>query len=126
MKLDLLFGIALISMIGLAPQDARAGSAVALSEHNHMIALYGHPVEVAKQRALDEARHKYGPNVRLFGYTDVDGYGAIVAGRNSKAEGWIVSAALGRRSQTEAVTMARNQCLRAGGKNPRVLWSFKG
>jgi hypothetical protein len=91
-----------------------------------MIASYGHPVQVAKQRALDEARRKYGSNVRIIGYTDIDGYGAIAAARNSRAQGSIMSAALGKRSQTEAVTMALNQCLWAGGIKPKVLRAFRG
>jgi len=44
-----------------------AGSAVAMERHHGNLATaYGGPVEREKQRALDEARRRYGADVRII------------------------------------------------------------
>ena len=78
-----------------------------------------------ERRALAEARRKYGGNVRLLAASDVTGYGAIAVARQP-GHGWIVGVALGRRSATEANTLAIEQCLKGGGIKPQVKWGFWG
>jgi hypothetical protein len=69
MKKTVLFRVVLVAMTVGLMQSAYAGSAIALGPHNQMVASGGVPVEVAKQRALAKARLKFGPNVRLLGYS---------------------------------------------------------
>jgi hypothetical protein len=122
----MLFRFILLGFTALALQRANAGSAVALAPHNQLVTSYGHPKEIAKQRALDEARRKYGANVRILASTDITGYGAIAIARHPNGYGWIMGVALGKRSATEADTLALEQCLKAGGTHPEVKWAFRG
>jgi hypothetical protein len=116
--------IATVALAAIA--HAQAGSAIALGPHHKLLVVAGVPVEIAKERALAEARRKFGPNVRLMGYSDLAGYGAIAVARHPNGYGWIISASLGNRSATEADTLAIKHCLQAGGKNPQVRWGFRG
>jgi hypothetical protein len=126
MKMNAIFLLVLVAMTVGAMQTAHAGSAIALGPHNQMVADGGLPVEVAKQRVLAKARQKFGPNVRLLGYSDVTGYCAIAVARHPNGIGWIICASLGRRSPTEADTMAIEHCLKLGGRNPQVRLAFRG
>jgi hypothetical protein len=63
MKKSVLFPVVLIGFGIFDLQRAHAGSAVALAPHNQMVTSFGHTREVAKKRALEEARRKYGDNV---------------------------------------------------------------
>jgi hypothetical protein len=122
-----LFQVALFAVLIMAlKQSVHAGSAIALGPNNQLVTSAGIPVEVAKQHALAEAHRKFGPNVRLIGYSDVAGYCAIAVARHPNGYGWIICASLGKRSATEADTMAIQHCLKLGGKNPRVRWGFWG
>src|SRR6266436_8337887 len=114
----------LVGMAILAAQNSRAGSAVAISPHNQMAASYGYPKEIAKQRALNIARTRYGANVRILTATDVTGYCAIAVA--AKGKGSVVGVALGRPSAADAANRAIEQCLILGGTNPRIRWRFKG
>jgi len=118
-RLALLLGLAV-----LAVQNVQAGSAVAVNPHNQMATSYGYPKEIAKQRALEIARSRYGANVRILAATDVFGYGAIAVA--AKGKGSVVGVALGRPSAAEAQRIAIEQCLLSGGTNPKVRWRFKG
>ena len=125
MKTRMLFPLALVFFVALASENANAGAAVAIGEHDQLAAAYGGPIKREEQRALAQARRKYGPNkVRLLAATDVTGYGAIAVAR--RPGGWLVGIALGRRSATEADTLAIEQCRKAGGIKPRVRWGFFG
>jgi hypothetical protein len=126
MKRNRLFNLALVTMVAVAIHNVRAGSAIALGPDHKMIVVAGVPVEIAKQRALAEARRKFGPNVRVVGYSDATGYCAIAVARHPNGYGWIVCASLGKRSPTEAYTLAIEHCLKLGGRNPRVTSSFRG
>jgi len=68
--------VVLLGLAALASQSASAGSAVAWDGHGHVFSSVGYSVNVAKQRALEIARSRYGNNVRLVAYCDVAGYGA--------------------------------------------------
>jgi len=117
--------LALLAFSVFASNHASAGAAVAIGPHNKFAASYGGPVKQAAQRALAAARRRCGPNVRLLAATDVIGYGAIAVGRVSNGN-WVIGVALGRRSATEADTLAIEQCLKGGGINPQVKWGFRG
>ena len=121
-----LLRLSMVTVALAAIAHAHAGSAIALAPNDKMVLVAGVPVEIAKERALAEARRKYGPNVRLMGYSDVTGYGAIAVARHPNGYGSIICASLGKRSATEADTMAIKHCLQAGGKNPQVRWGFRG
>jgi hypothetical protein len=126
MKKTLLSSLVLVFMAVGLMQSAKAGSAIALGPHNEMVAAGGVPVEVAKRLALSKARVKFGPNVRLLGYSDETGYCAIAVARHPNGYGWIIAASLGRRSATEADTMAIDHCLKLGGRNPQIKYAFRG
>ena len=117
----------LLALAGFAVaiSDIKAGSAVVLAPHNQMVTSYGHPVEVAKQRALDLARRKYGSNVRIWGATDALGYSAIAKARHPNGYGWIVAASLGKRSAREANNLAIEHCRSLGGTNPKIILSWR-
>jgi hypothetical protein len=112
-------------IVFLAAESANAGAAVAISGDAQLATAYGGPMKREERRALAEARRKYGGNVRLLAASDVTGYGAIAVARQPGG-GWIVGVALGRRSATEADTLAIKQCLKGGGIKPQVKWGFWG
>jgi len=126
MKRSTLFRLALLGLVGLAIRNASAGSAVVWGPHGHVVYSFGHPKEIAKQRALDEARRKGWVNVRIVAATDITGYGSIAIARHPNGYGSIIGVALGKRSTTEADTVAIEQCLKAGGTNPKILRGFRG
>jgi hypothetical protein len=116
----------LLGLVALAAQSAGAGSAVAWDGHGHLVSYHGYPVDEAKRLALDTARSRYGNKVKLVAYCDVTGYGAIAVGRNEHGSGSVVGVTLGRESALEAQNLAMENCLNAGGINPKVIRTFKG
>jgi len=125
MKKTILFRLALLAFGTVALCSAHGGSAVAIAPHNQMVTSYGHTREIAKQRALEEARRKYGDNVRILASSDVTGYCAIAKARHPKGN-WVIGVSLGNPSATQANTLAMKWCVQAGGKNPRVIRGFRG
>jgi hypothetical protein len=125
MKRSALLRLALVSTAVAAIQNANAGSAVAIGPHNQLATAYGGPVEREKQRALETARRRYGADVKILAASDVTGYGAIAVARHPNGN-WVIGVALGRRSATEADSLALNQCLKVGGVNPKIRWGFRG
>jgi hypothetical protein len=99
---------------------------VAIGPDNQLFTSFGHPREIAKEKALALARNKCGNNVRIIASTDLTGYCAIAAARHPNGYGWIIGVALGRRSATEADALAMEQCIKAGGAKPRVRSGFRG
>ena len=81
---------------------------------------------MVKQRALDVAHRRYGATARIIASSDVTGYGAIAVALLPNGRGTTIGVALGRRSATEADSLAIAQCIKAGGTNPRVKWGFRG
>jgi hypothetical protein len=125
MKKAILFRLVLLGFGTFALQSAHAGSAVALAPHNQMVTSYGHTREVAKQRALEEARRKYGDDVRILASSDVTGYCAIAKARHPNGN-WVIGVSLGNPSATQATALAMKLCVQAGGKNPTVIRGFRG
>ena len=123
MKKTTLFRLALIALVGMAIQNASAGSAVAWGLHGHVVYSFGHPKEMAKQLALDHAHRRGWMNVKMVASTD---YGAIAVALHPNGHGSLVAVVLGERSTPEADSIAMEQCLKAGGTNPKVLRAFKG
>ena len=118
--------VVLLGLAALASQSASAGSAVAWDGHGHVVSYHGYPVDEAKRLALETARSRYGNKVKLVAYCDVAGYGAIAVGRNGRGSGSVIGVTLGRASALEAQNLAIENCLNAGGINPRVTRTFKG
>src|SRR5438552_11718701 len=100
MKKNALFRLALVGVAVVALQNANAGSAVTTDGHGHLVYSYGHPKEIAIQRALEMSRQRYGTNVRLLAASDVTGYCAIAVAR--KGSGLVNGIALGRPSRADA------------------------
>jgi hypothetical protein len=126
MKRSALFRLALVCM-AVATQNAKAGSAVVTDGHGHLITSYGQP----SKRNRQGARAGDGPStvratVRVLAASDVTGYGAIAVARHPNGHGSIIGVALGKRSATEADTLAIEQCLKAGGTNPKIIRGFSG
>jgi Domain of unknown function (DUF4189) len=115
----------LFALAVLGVEEAEAGSAVAIGPHNQMATSYGYPEKIAKQRALELARHRYGPNVRLLAASGVTGYGAIAVAHHPNGN-WVAGVSLGRPSAADAANRAIEQCRRAGGTDPKVGWRFRG
>jgi hypothetical protein len=126
MKKTVFFRFALVVMTVGLMQSAHAGAAVALAPNNQLTTAYGGPVQREKARALNNARRLYGDNVRIIAATDLTGYGAIAVARHPNGFGWIIGVALGKRSATEADTLAIEGCRKAGGVNAQVKWAFQG
>jgi hypothetical protein len=112
-------------MVLLAADNVDAAAAVAISKHHQLATSYGGSLKQVSQRALAEARRRYGPDVRLLAATDMTGYGAIAVARHPNGN-LVIGVALGRRSATEADTLAIEQCLKGGGIKPQVKWGFWG
>ena len=127
MNTSVLSCVALVIMTAVTVETAHAGSAVAVQRiHSNLATAYGGPVEREKERALDLARRKYGPDVKLLAWSDTTGYGAIAVARHPNGYGTIIGVSLGKRSATEADTLAIEKCLKAGDKNPQVKLAFQG
>ena len=119
--------VALVTMTAEVVGTARAGSAVANDGFGHLATAYGGPKRREEQRALAEALRKYGRrDFRIIAATDVTGFGAIAVAHHPDGHRTIIGVSLGKRSATEADTLAVEKCLRAGGKNPQVKWVFRG
>jgi hypothetical protein len=119
--------LGLLALVGFAVaiSNAKAGSAVVMENaHGKMVSSYGHPKAIAKQRALEQARKMYGPNVRLLAASDVTGYCAVAVARLGKSS--VIGVALGKRSATEANIRAIAHCVNAGGVQPRVISAWRG
>ena len=117
-----LFSLALICLTAVA----NAGSVVVWDGGSHVGTSFGHPVEIAKERAIAVARRNGWENVRVIGSSDVTGYGAIVVARHPNGVGALIGVSLGNRSKTEAVWMAKALCRKAGGTDAHVKYSFRG
>jgi len=127
MKQKALFGFGFLTILAMANQNVSAGSAVAWDGSGHLIFSRGQSSEeVAKENALTTARRRYGANVSIIASSDETGYCAIAVARHPNGRGSIIGVSLGKRSATEADTLAIEKCLKAGGKNPHVKWAFWG
>jgi hypothetical protein len=116
-----------LGMLGVAIEHTTAGSAVVADGHGNLATAYGGPVGREKQRALNTAHRRYGfKHFQVLAATDVPGYGAIAVANHPNGHGSLVGIALGKRSQAEAVTMALDHCIKAGGTHAQVRWSFRG
>ena len=60
MKRSNIFRMALFASAVLGVKEAEAGSAVAIGPHNQITTSYGYREEIAKQRAIELARCRYG------------------------------------------------------------------
>ena len=76
-------------------------------------------------RVLETARLYGWTDARIIAASDATGYCAIAVAAH-KGGGVVVGVALGKRSATEADTLAIQHCLKAGGINPRVRWGWYG
>jgi hypothetical protein len=126
MKRNVLFRLALVTMTVGAMRTAEAGSAVVWDGGSHVVYSYGHPVEIAKKRALEMASAKDWVNVRIVAASDINGYGAIAVALHPNGRGSLIGISLGNRSATEANTLAIAQCLKAGGTKATVKSKFRG
>src|SRR5580692_9119354 len=106
MKKNALFRFVLIGLVGVAIQNAHAGSAVAWDGRAQLSTAYGGPVEREKLRALETARRKGATNVRIVAATDTTGYGAIAVALRPGGHGSIIGVSLGNRSANQAYTDA--------------------
>ena len=126
MKKTVLFRSAFICLATLLIHNAKAGSAIVWDGGRNLKSSYGHPVEIAEQRALQTAHVKGWSNVRIIAATDMTGYGAIAVARHPNGRGSVIGVSLGRRSAAEADALAIKECLQKGGTDPKVRWVFKG
>ena len=124
MKRSTLFGLALVCITVIAIQRANAASAVAIGSNGYLSSAARPSLEDAKQRALEICRSHGGIDVRLVASSAVTGYCAIAVGR--KGNGVVYGIALGKRSATEADTLAIDHCLKAGGLDPKIKYGWQG
>ena len=118
--------IALLTASGLLAGHAEAASAVAMDARGYLMTSQGQPTkEIAIYNALTSARQRYGVNVRLIAASDADGYCAIAVARNPKG-GSVIAAAIGRRTQAEADSLAIGQCIKGGGVDTTIIRRWRG
>ena len=109
----------------VAISDVKAGSAVAMENaHGKMVSSYGHPKAIAIQRALEQAHKLYGQNVRILAASDVTGYCAVAVARLGESS--VIGVALGKKSASEADSVAIAHCVNAGGVRPKIISAWKG
>jgi hypothetical protein len=126
MKKTRLARFALLGVGCMAFHNADAGCAVACDGLGHFATAYGGPVEREKERALESAHRKGWMGARIVAATDLIGYGAIAVGLHPNGIGSVNAISVGKRSATEAQTVAIKQCLEAGGRNPKIRWAWRG
>jgi hypothetical protein len=124
MKRNSFFQLFLLSLVVLAAQNAKTGSAVVWDGHGHVVSYHGSRVDEATRRALELAHSHFGGEFRLLASTDLNGYGAVAIA--AKGTGTVIGVALGKRSATEADALAIDHCLKAGGTAPKVIKAWKG
>jgi hypothetical protein len=125
MKMNATFLLTLVAMTVGAIQAAKGGSVVVWDGGSNLGTSYGHPVEIEKQRALEGARRRGWLNARIIGATDKVGFGAIAIARHPNGRGSLIGVALGKHSAREADTLAIEECLKAGGTNPKIKSTFR-
>jgi hypothetical protein len=124
MKTSTLYGLALVCIAVIAIQRDNAASAVAIGSNGYLSSAARSSLEDAKQRALEICRSHGGIDVRLVASSAVAGYCAIAVGRKGNCV--VYGIALGKRSATEADTVAIELCLKAGGLDPKVKYGWQG
>jgi hypothetical protein len=107
--------LALLVMLGLGLHNANAGSVVVWDGHNNLTTAYGGPVQKETKRALETARRKGWAHATIIASSDTAGYGAIAVALHRNGYGSMIGISLGKRSATEAFTMALEHCRKAGG-----------
>jgi hypothetical protein len=122
--------IVLLSLVALAVQQVKAGSAVASDGKGHLSISFGHSEKFDEQSALELARRNNGPNVRIIAASDVAGYCAIASAERREFanpdQRYVYGIALGHSSPEEAKRLAIQQCLKVGGINPKIKSQFRG
>jgi hypothetical protein len=126
MKKIMLFRLALMGLVTVALCNVKAGSAVVSDGARNLTTSYGHPVEIAKERALETAHRLGWSNVRILAWTDQSGYGAIAIAVHPNGYGSLIGVALGRHSLIEAEARAIELCVKAGGTNAKIKSTFRG
>jgi hypothetical protein len=121
--------VVLLGLAALAVHQTKAGSAVAIDNNGRLSISFGHSKEFDEQIALELGR-RHGPNVRILAASDVTGYCAIASAPRRQFTGprerWVCGVALGHSTREEAKRFAVEQCLKAGGINPRIKSEFRG
>jgi hypothetical protein len=121
--------VVLLGLVALVSQHAKAGSAVAIDDNGRLSISFGHSKGFDEQSALELGR-RHGPNVRILAASDVTGYCAIASGPRREFTGprerWVCGVALGHSTREEARRFAIEQCLKAGGINPKIKSEFRG
>ncbi len=115
-----------VALAALMLRDARAASAVAVGTRGHYpVEVHGsRSIESAKAQALRECFEHGGVNPRIVLATDKVGYGAAAVAE--KGKGSVFGFSLGKESKKEAASLAIEKCLKAGGRNPRIIAEFWG
>jgi hypothetical protein len=123
-KRSTVFQFVLLCSASVLILRGNAASAVAWDGHGHLGTGIRSSVNEAKNRALDLCRGAGGVDPKILAASGAVGYGAIAVAR--RGTGWIIGVSLGRRSATESEILAKEQCLKGGGTNPKVRWGFRG
>ncbi len=99
-----------------------SASAVAWSEEAYGFAFNLKTVEEAEALAKERAKKNGGENIEILASSDIVGYGAIAV------DGNIIGVTLGYPDLRTAMTRAKQECVKKGGRFPRVVatWHDRG
>jgi hypothetical protein len=114
----------LMTLVAFSVQKVNAQSAVAVGSNG----VYGYAYRAESQRAavfraLRECEARGGVNVHIVASTFSPGFSAVAYWRESSGR-WAIGCSLGRGTRYEAIQRSIDECLAAGGFNPRIVASW--
>jgi Domain of unknown function (DUF4189) len=113
-----------MTLVAFSVQKVNAQSAVAVGSNG----VYGYAYRAESQRAavfraLRECEARGGVNVHIVASTFSPGFSAVAYWRESSGR-WAIGCSLGRGTRYEAIQRSIDECLAAGGFNPRIVASW--
>jgi len=94
--------------------------AVAKKGTRHIVCVaWGYTVGLAKQNVVKLANRNKADSFRVAAWTDLRGYTAVASSTRGYAVGW----SMAQPSEMMAQKLAIQNCLKAGGVNPKIISS---
>jgi hypothetical protein len=103
-------------------QDVKAAMAIAVAKkgtHHLVCVAWGYTVGLARQNVVKLANRNKADSFRVAAWTEMRGFTAVA----SSTRGYVVGWSMAQPSQMMAQKLAIENCLKAGGVNPKIISS---